>query len=88
MNHRYPVNKLTTLTLQFTDNITYWQNNYFYHPFQKSITWWKWGGKDIKIYGTGVIDGNGQAWYDGFAGREILVSSHNTGRAWWCTKPL
>ncbi|KAF8864013.1 pectin lyase-like protein [Acephala macrosclerotiorum] len=56
----------------FTDNITYWQSNYFYHPFQKSITFWKWGGKDIKIFGNGTFNGNGQAWYDGFAGQEIL----------------
>ncbi|RDW84233.1 hypothetical protein BP6252_01823 [Coleophoma cylindrospora] len=56
----------------FTNNITYWQNNYFYHPFQKSITFWKWGGKDIKIFGRGTLDGNGQAWYDGFAGLEVL----------------
>ena len=62
------------LTLKFTNNITYWQSNYFYHPFQKSITFWKWGGKDIKIFGSGTLNGNGQAWYDGFAGQEILVS--------------
>lgn len=60
--------------MQFTDDIEYWQSNYFYHPFQKSISFWKWGGTDIKIYGEGILDGNGQAWYDGFAGREILVS--------------
>ncbi|KAH8596490.1 pectin lyase fold/virulence factor [Bisporella sp. PMI_857] len=59
-------------TILFTNNITYWQSNYYYHPFQKSISFWKWGGKDIKIYGNGTLDGNGQAWYDGFAGREIL----------------
>jgi galacturan 1,4-alpha-galacturonidase len=58
----------------FTDNITYWQNNYYYHPFQKSISYWKWGGKDIRIFGNGTLNGNGQAWYDGFAGLEILVS--------------
>jgi galacturan 1,4-alpha-galacturonidase len=34
---------------------------------------WKWGGKDIKIFGNGTLNGNGQAWYDGFAGLEILV---------------
>ncbi|KAF3186727.1 hypothetical protein TWF106_011269 [Orbilia oligospora] len=60
----------------FTNNITYWQNNYFYHPFQKSITFWKWGGKDILIYGNGILNGNGQAWYDGFAGLEILDPSN------------
>jgi hypothetical protein len=59
--------------LKFTDDIKYWQSNYFYYPFQKSITWVVWGGKDIKIYGTGTMNGNGQAWYDGFAGKEILV---------------
>lgn len=59
---------------KFTNNITYWQNNYFYHPFQASITFWKWGGNDIKIFGNGTLNGNGQAWYDGFAGGEILVS--------------
>jgi galacturan 1,4-alpha-galacturonidase len=28
--------------------------------------------RDIKIYGSGVINGNGQAWWDGFSGAEIL----------------
>lgn len=61
--------------LKFTNDIKFWQKpaNYFYYHFQKSITWVVWGGKDIKIYGTGTMNGNGQAWYDGFAGREILV---------------
>jgi hypothetical protein len=63
--------------IKFTDDIKYWQANNFYHPFQKSISFWVWGGKDIKIYGSGVMNGNGQAWYDGFAGKEILVCSHN-----------
>ncbi|EPE28796.1 Pectin lyase-like protein [Glarea lozoyensis ATCC 20868] len=56
----------------FTDDIKYWQSNYYYHPFQKSISYWKWGGKDIRIWGNGTLNGNGQAWYDGFAGLEIL----------------
>ncbi|KAL2163345.1 hypothetical protein VTH06DRAFT_5402 [Thermothelomyces fergusii] len=58
--------------LKFTDDIEYWQANNFYYDFQKSITFWVWGGRDIKIYGSGVIDGNGQAWWDGFSGHEIL----------------
>ncbi|KAK4121921.1 glycoside hydrolase family 28 protein [Parathielavia appendiculata] len=58
--------------LKFTNDIEYWQDNNFYYPFQKSITFWVWGGKDIKIYGSGVINGNGQAWWDGFSGAEIL----------------
>lgn len=59
--------------IKFTDDIKYWQANNFYHPFQRSISFWVWGGRDIKIYGTGMMNGNGQAWYDGFAGKEILV---------------
>ncbi|AEO68160.1 c14a0449-38b5-4bf8-9954-82965c1cd184 [Thermothielavioides terrestris] len=58
--------------LKFTDNITYWQANNFFYSFQNSITFWVWGGRDIKIYGSGTINGNGQAWWDGFAGHEIL----------------
>ncbi|THZ10982.1 glycoside hydrolase family 28 protein [Aureobasidium pullulans] len=63
-------------TLKFTDDVAYWQSNYFYYPFQKSITFMVWSGKDIRIYGKGTMDGNGQAWYNGFAGREILDSSN------------
>ena len=31
------------------------------------------GGKDIKIFGSGLLNGNGQRWYNEFAGMEILV---------------
>ncbi|KAF2703194.1 glycoside hydrolase family 28 protein [Pleomassaria siparia CBS 279.74] len=58
--------------LKFTNDIEYWQANNFYYDFQKSITFWVWGGKDIKIYGSGIINGNGQAWWDGFSGASIL----------------
>ena len=33
---------------------------------------WKWGGEKIKIYGKGVLNGNGQRWWNEFAGKEIL----------------
>ncbi|OGE48943.1 hypothetical protein PENARI_c024G01034 [Penicillium arizonense] len=62
--------------LKFTDDIKYWQANNFYYAFQKSITFWVWGGQDIKIFGKGTLNGNGQAWYNAFAGREILDSSN------------
>ncbi|KAE8403234.1 CobW domain protein [Aspergillus pseudonomiae] len=58
--------------LKFTDDVSYWQENNFYYDFQKSITFWRWGGKDIKIFGTGLLNGNGQRWYNEFAGQEIL----------------
>lgn len=51
--------------IKFTDDIDYWQANHFYYDFQRSITFWVWGGEKIKIYseaGTGVLNGNGQAW--------------------------
>lgn len=31
-----------------------------------------WGGENIKIYGSGTLNGNGQRWYNEFAGSEIL----------------
>ncbi|KAJ5808673.1 hypothetical protein N7474_009942 [Penicillium riverlandense] len=58
--------------IKFTNNITYWQANNFYYDFQKSITFWVWGGQDIKIFGHGTLNGNGQEWYNAFAGQEIL----------------
>ncbi|RHZ62717.1 hypothetical protein CDV55_105854 [Aspergillus turcosus] len=39
---------------------------------KKSISFWRWGGQDIKIFGSGVLNGNGQRWYNEFAGQEIL----------------
>ncbi|KAJ5489534.1 exopolygalacturonase B [Penicillium diatomitis] len=62
--------------IKFTDDIKYWQANNFYYDFQKSITFWVWGGQDIKIFGHGTLNGNGQAWYNAFAGREILDSKN------------
>ena len=53
----------------------YWQANNFYYDFQKSITFWVWAGQDIKIFGKGTLNGNGQQWYNEFAGQEILVCS-------------
>ncbi|RXG42908.1 hypothetical protein VDGE_00768 [Verticillium dahliae] len=59
-------------TIQFTDNVEKWQKNAFYHPFQRSLMFWKWGGKDVRIYGEGTIDGQGQRWWNEFSGAEIL----------------
>ncbi|KAJ5186728.1 hypothetical protein N7449_011492 [Penicillium cf. viridicatum] len=58
--------------VKFTDDIDYWQANHFYYSFQKSITFWVWGGQDIKIFGKGTLNGNGQEWYNAFAGLEVL----------------
>ncbi|KAH6695119.1 exo-polygalacturonase, partial [Plectosphaerella plurivora] len=58
--------------IKFTNDTPYWQKNAFRHPFQNSIMFWKWGGKDVRIYGDGTLDGNGQRWWDEFSGLEIL----------------
>jgi galacturan 1,4-alpha-galacturonidase len=58
--------------VRFTNDTPYWQANAYTHPFQNSIMFWKWGGQDIKIYGNGVLNGNGQRWWNEFAGQEIL----------------
>ncbi|KAM7197229.1 exo-polygalacturonase [Rhypophila sp. PSN 637] len=62
--------------IKFTNDTPYWQANAFRHPFQNSIMFWKWGGKDIKIFGTGVLNGNGQRWWNEFSGLEILDPSN------------
>ncbi|KAJ5494828.1 Glycoside hydrolase family 28 [Penicillium fimorum] len=62
--------------IKFTDDIDYWQANNFYYSFQKSITFWVWGGQDIKIFGKGTLNGNGQEWYNAFAGLEVLDPSN------------
>lgn len=58
--------------VKFTNDTPYWQANAFAHPFQNSLMFWKWGGRDIKIYGSGILNGNGQRWWNEFAGLEIL----------------
>ncbi|KAF3766972.1 family 28 glycoside hydrolase [Cryphonectria parasitica EP155] len=56
----------------FTNDTSYWQSVAFTHPFQNSIMFWKWGGNKVKIYGEGVLNGNGQRWWNEFAGNQIL----------------
>ena len=35
--------------------------------FQNATTFFELGGKDVNIYGGGMLDGNGQIWYDLYA---------------------
>ncbi|KAL4802615.1 pectin lyase fold/virulence factor [Aspergillus unguis] len=58
--------------VKFTDDVPYWQANHFSYEFQDSIAFWRWGGRDIRIFGSGTLNGNGQRWYNEFAGQEIL----------------
>lgn len=56
----------------FTNDTSYWQSVAFTHPFQNTIMFWKWGGDKVKIYGEGVLNGNGQRWWNEFSGSQIL----------------
>ncbi|KAK7748750.1 hypothetical protein SLS53_000774 [Cytospora paraplurivora] len=58
--------------VRFTDDTEYWQGVAYVHPFQNTIMFWKWGGNKVKIYGNGVLNGNGQRWWNEFSGRQIL----------------
>ncbi|KAL5349133.1 hypothetical protein ACLOAV_005421 [Pseudogymnoascus australis] len=53
-------------TLTFTTDTDYWQANSLKYKFQDSSAFFAIGGKDVNIFGGGVIDGKGQVWYDLF----------------------
>lgn len=42
----------------------------------RPVMFWKWGGNNTKIYGEGVLNGNGQRWWNEFAGNQILDSDN------------
>lgn len=49
----------------FSDkNITAWQESIFPLNFQSAGTWWVFEGKNIRVDGGGVVDGQGQVWWD------------------------
>jgi galacturan 1,4-alpha-galacturonidase len=50
--------------IQFTNDTTYWQANAFHWTFQNATTFFALGGEDVNVYGGGMLDGNGQIWYD------------------------
>ncbi|KAI8632940.1 polygalacturonase [Xylariaceae sp. FL1651] len=62
-------------SITFTADIDYWSTNAFKYAFQTSIAFWRFGGKDVNIYGGGVglINGNGQPWWDAFAANSSLL---------------
>jgi galacturan 1,4-alpha-galacturonidase len=49
--------------IQFTNDTDYWQKNAFFQSFQNATTFFQLGGRDVNVYGGGMIDGNGQIWY-------------------------
>ena len=53
--------------MQFTNDTAYWQANAFKQIFQNATTFFQLGGEDVNVYGGGMLDGNGQIWYDLYA---------------------
>ena len=46
--------------IKFKDDLTYWQAHAFQYSFQSASLFWRFGGRDVNIYGLGIgsIDGN------------------------------
>ncbi|KAJ4129727.1 hypothetical protein NW754_004010 [Fusarium falciforme] len=61
-------------TINFSGDINYWKEHSFKYAYQNASAMWKFGGRDVNIFGKGVgrINGNGQPWYDGLAVDPLL----------------
>ncbi|PQE19295.1 Polygalacturonase protein [Rutstroemia sp. NJR-2017a BVV2] len=62
-------------TIQFKDDLTYWQAHAFQYKFQTASLFWRFGGSDVNIYGagTGVIDGLGNTWWKAWASNSSVA---------------
>lgn len=60
-------------TIQFTNDTDYWQANAFKQGFQNATTFFQLGGEDVNMYGDGMLDGNGQVWYDLYAQDALIL---------------
>ncbi|KAK5128097.1 Exopolygalacturonase X-1 [Meristemomyces frigidus] len=59
--------------VQFTNDTDYWQANAFFQTFQNATTFFQLGGEDVNVYGGGMLDGNGQVWYDLYASNIYIL---------------
>ncbi|KAK4543344.1 Exopolygalacturonase X-1 [Oleoguttula mirabilis] len=59
--------------IQFTNDTDYWQANAFKQVFQNATTFFQIGGEDVNVYGGGMLDGNGQIWYDLYAANIYIL---------------
>ncbi|KAI0506287.1 polygalacturonase [Xylaria bambusicola] len=52
-------------TVVFKDDVEYWQTTAFGYAYQNIHLFWKFGGRDVNIYGLGIglLDGLGQTWW-------------------------
>lgn len=55
--------------VKFTDDMEYWRNgtNMFDLVYQNATTYFLVGGRDVHLYGGGMLDGQGQRWWDHYA---------------------
>jgi galacturan 1,4-alpha-galacturonidase len=69
------VDVVLTGNLTFSGNITYWMDHTFKYAYQTSSSYFRIGGRDVNIYGGGVglLNGNGQPWWDAFAANSSLL---------------
>ncbi|KAK5174237.1 uncharacterized protein LTR77_001317 [Saxophila tyrrhenica] len=59
--------------IQFTNDTDYWQAHSFPQVFQNATTFFQLGGHDVNVYGGGMLDGNGQVWYDLYAQNQYIL---------------
>lgn len=50
--------------ITFTNDTEFWQANSFKFGFQDASSIFLLGGSDVNVYGGGVLEGNGQPWWD------------------------
>lgn len=64
-----------TGTINFAPDIDYWSEHSFKYQFQNSSSMWRWGGRDVNIFGGGVgtINGNGQSWWEASVSNKYLL---------------
>lgn len=70
-------------TLKYSQDMRYWMTHSLYQPFQNVSVGLEIGGHNITVDGggTGLIDGQGQVWYDytggvsQYWGRPVLIIS-------------
>ncbi|TRX93433.1 hypothetical protein FHL15_005708 [Xylaria flabelliformis] len=68
-------------TVVFSDDVEYWQTKAFGYAYQDSHLFWKFGGKDVNIYGLGIgtLDGLGQTWWTAKRSNESVYRPHLFG---------
>ncbi|KAI3334282.1 glycoside hydrolase family 28 protein [Ustulina deusta] len=61
-------------TVVFNDDVDYWQTRAFEYAYQDIRLFWKFGGRDVNIYGLGIgtLDGLGQTWWTAKRSNETI----------------